>query len=472
MSFEEQRTTPSEDGERPPSTLRIDVDRLGVVALEATSRYLELLPLRRPNARESARPETILFACSHLTGASSATCTPTFPARDPNDRRVRQHGRLRAGEVLVRALIHHIGVNNSIRILKVTAAPLRHFDWQGLSASLLHNRCPLRELSLAGSRLGDKGLCVLGPALLAHPSLTALNLDGCGLTAESACSIIAVLQNSNVRQNEGRRRTELNTWAGGLRSYRKPRRGAPAPPAPTRENADEVPIGVTTLGLAGNDLNEQGGMALANHLMQDCWLESLDLRYNGIGHGGLKALREAAGEREISESERLTVVPRLEIRLEGNAEDIDAAVHGVDGRRRSTRPQSARSRSSSGSGYAYGNVPTRPPRSAREADARRQRAAILLRRKTASVRTAQLDITLRALDPKRAGPLTKDGWDTIAEACGGVTPMLDAMEEMLEGLMEQRLAGASLEDKARVVAAVQAAGGLGSSMEQGEHEPP
>ena len=58
----------------------------------------------------------------------------------------------------MRAFLRHVGVNDALRILEVSCAPLRLYDWQGLSSSLRASGAALSELSLAGSRLGDAGL--------------------------------------------------------------------------------------------------------------------------------------------------------------------------------------------------------------------------------------------------------------------------------------------------------------------------
>ena len=50
--------------------LSIDVDRLGVHALEETARRLELLPLKRPDA-DSCKPSTLRLQCSHGVARSA-----------------------------------------------------------------------------------------------------------------------------------------------------------------------------------------------------------------------------------------------------------------------------------------------------------------------------------------------------------------------------------------------------------------
>ena len=150
---------------RDSDTLKIDVDRLGVVALDAvTSKLLASLSLRGA-AAEEAKPHTIHFKCSHLI-SSAASVTPTFPARNPSDRRLRRADRVRAGEMLVRAFIKHIGANHALTSLSITNAPFTVADWQGLAAALRANGCKLHSLNLSGSRVGDAGLAVLAPSLL------------------------------------------------------------------------------------------------------------------------------------------------------------------------------------------------------------------------------------------------------------------------------------------------------------------
>lgn len=89
---------------------------------------------------------------------------------------------------------------------------------------------------------------------------------------------------------------------------------------------DEPCVGLDTLLLAGNDLREAGALALANHLMTDCWLCKLDLRRNGISEAGQVALIAAAEERDTAESEKLLDVPPLVVHLHGPSLGI-GAVH-------------------------------------------------------------------------------------------------------------------------------------------------
>ena len=162
-----QAWTRSKRGSTSGAVFEIDVDRLGVIALDATSRLLEMLPLRKLDA-DKAKPGRSTSS-AHLVAArhDQRYITP-FPAREPADRRLRPRDRLRAGEALLRAFMRHVGVNDILHSIEITHAPLRLYDWQHLAQGIRHNGCPLRYLSLKGSRLGDSGLAALGSALVAR----------------------------------------------------------------------------------------------------------------------------------------------------------------------------------------------------------------------------------------------------------------------------------------------------------------
>lgn len=227
---------------------RIDVDRLGVVALDATTRMLEMAPL---GLKGAPRPTTLVFKCSHgVYRESAATTTPTFPSRDLSDRRPRQSERLRAGEALVRSFCRHVEVNQSLEQLEVLAAPLRLHDWTQFGAAVRTNCCPLRYLSLAGSQLRDSGLRAVGGAVLAHPTLVALNLSACELGTASIPWVVRILHDSSKRQKSGRILKLNREWAATLCDGRS---GWPADaPDRARDGSvfDELPeeVGISCLG--------------------------------------------------------------------------------------------------------------------------------------------------------------------------------------------------------------------------------
>ena len=384
------------------------------------------------------------FRCSHGL-SNAASVTPTFKARDHNDRRIRKADRLLAGEGLVRALIRHVAVNGTLRGLEVSAAPLRLFDWQSLGAALKTNGCPLRELTLAGSRLGDTGLAAIGPALLEKKGLVHLDLCGCSLTSDASYWLVTLLQDSNVRQNEGRRVSELQSWAAGLRDYSKVRR------VDVDESGVDPPIGLEKLLLAGNDLGAKGAIALAHHMAHDYWLRELDLRRNGIDLQALAQLRAAVVDRETAEGEKLTVMQPLTLRLDGNAQDSDKMRRDDDiARRRGTTPRGAgfdRIRPSSAAPsfheMAARNAAAKRPSSARPAWGAQtyiaDRKKLNDRRRSAADKASSIDRVVRGAKalahPKRGPALSADDWDELVAVSGGATPLLDAMEGLLFDLI-------------------------------------
>lgn len=476
---------------RDPKTMKVDVDRLGVVALDAITQVLELLPLRRLDVKKqpNAKPEVLLFQCSH--GVSRANpVTPTFPSRDAGDKRLRIAERLLAGEQLVRALVRHVAVNDDLRTIEVTHAPLRLFDWQGLFSGLRTNGCPLQALNLAGSRLGDAGMSTLGPAVLAHPTLRSLNLDGCGLTSASSDWLVRLLQDSNNRQNRGRARSDMRKWAKGLRHHVASVSFASPPPGrPLEEEEDDdeelidlfeggggvdggdgggdggkkpsgPAVGIVKLSLAGNDLGERGGVALGNHLLLDRWLEELDLRRNGIGPEGLGLLREAAEQRETAETEKLLLVPPLQLRLEGNIEERVSAATTSYAKAKSKPthiPHSAfRPQTAYHAVRGHTVTPRRRPRSAREqermvlqVEARRLRKQYAIKRIAAGQARAAVELNAQiergaraaALAPKgQEPPLSAADWSGLADASGGADVLLDAMEGLVAVALQRAAA--------------------------------
>ena len=471
----------------PPGTLKIDVDRLGVTALDATTRLLNLLPLRTVATRE-ARPEAILFRCSHLV-SSPASVTPTFPAYDPNDKRLRKADRLRAGEDLVRAFARHIAVNGKLHTLEITAAPLRLFDWQQISAGIRTSGAQLLHLSLAGSRLGDAGIAALGPALLEQRALTHLSLDGTGLTDGAIKWLIRLLRASSLRQNDGRHKRALRAWARGLRVHDRgawPRTARPARSRAERrsrsataheksaqasksvgatarelgesdesdedDDAAAMPRppkgGLERLLLAGNALGDRGALKLAEHLLQNHWLQELDLRRNGIGYDAMSALHDAVTARESAPVEKLLSARTLVCHLDGNADEFAPPRTAADG----GGPARTYRWSSASSGYAYvaatGAASRRRPASASgathtaHAEARRTRASLSARRRASGQRAASLERVYRGATAVTGSgsALSRDDWEDLAQESGGAANLLDAMESLIAAALQKAAA--------------------------------
>ena len=432
----------------------IDVDRLGIPTLQATSRMLEMTHL---GLRAAPLPAHVCFKCSHgvANHMIAATVMPTFPTSDPSDKRLRNPDRLRAGELLVKALARHIRSNARLTTLEVLASPLRLFDWQHIAAGLRHNGCPLRHLSLAGSALGDSGLNTLAPALLHMPTLVTLNLNSCGLSTASAPVLVSMLQSSNLRQNKGRLLSLDRDFAAGLCGGRSA--GWPGqPPATTlnRSVFDEMPdvVGLTSVGLAGNSLGEAGAHELAAHLAQDDWLQELDLRRNGIEAHGLAALRSVAADRVTAERDKYQRLPPLNLRLEGNAEELTAATERLAAEaaarsaqkasRSEPRPASARASAS-----VQADERMRDALRSGEAQVRalsaRHRAAV-----QSSAKAALLAAGVRAAANLDSAPMTRSDWAEIVEASGGAAPLLDAMEHLIGAALRKITDAAQLEVRA------------------------
>ena len=415
---------------------------------------------------------------------------PTFPSRDPTDRRLRKADRLRAGETLVRALWRHLAANARLVVLEITSAPLRLYDWQHLGSALRNNGCPLRRLSLAGSRLGDAGLAVFGPALLAHPTLVALSLDGCGLTEHATAWLLRLLRTSNLRLKEARARSDVAAWARGLKD------GAAGWPcglgrreqawaAAEEEEAEEAlrPAALEVLTLAGNSLGALGGRALAAYLARDLerdldrdhWLVELDLRFNGIDAAGVAQLRQVAADREAAEEKREDPLPPLRIALEGNAREADAprraslrcSASREEARRRGASGSPARwrlvqprpwdvesRRMEAGFGGALGGAtePAEPidwrtypsatergdrlHRAARRIEEVRMRSNAARVRAKASKATTILHGALASSVPD-AAPLSSDDWAGLVEASGGAGHLLDAMDGLIAAALRK-----------------------------------
>lgn len=254
--------------------VKIDVDRIGVVAMNNMVKSLEDKPLNRPRA---VCPTGISFVCSFDAHAvrPDPNVHPSFPARESMDKRLRQTERLRAGDKLLRALLRHIPCNGRLNTLELIGAPLMMYDWQRFAVSLRTTPSTLRCISLADSRLGDAGLAAVGPALLRHTTLETLSLARCSLTAAAVPWIVRLLQASNLRQNEGRRKRELRTWKLGLRGVEGAafRDTEVVPGAslaadlgfrgPVEEEEEPMPVGISSLDLSGNLLADEGAEALA-----------------------------------------------------------------------------------------------------------------------------------------------------------------------------------------------------------------
>lgn len=128
--------------------------------------------------------------------------------------------------------------------------------------------------------------------LATHPALTSLRLDGCKIHAEGVAHLATVLAAS----------------PSSLRSPSTPAKTQRGPPPPPGQ-----PL-LTELGLARNQLGDRGAVVLAGALSSNRNLTSLDLRANGVGMVGCRALGSTLRERNFT----LRVLS-----MTGNEEDIE-----------------------------------------------------------------------------------------------------------------------------------------------------
>lgn len=195
--------------------------------------------------------------------------------------------------------------------------------------------------------------------------------------------------------------------------------------------------------------------ALALHLAQDDWLTELDLRRNGIGAGGLDALRAVAAERETAESEKLLQLPRLLLHLEGNADELAAATRQraaerereAEARRAHRLQQATRPEPRPHSAPA--SVSERSDEHVRQAIAfqeRQLRKAEEKHRKVAesAARAMQLHMGARAASGAGAA-LTKQEWAGIVQASGGATELLDGIEQLIGAALRKVVAASAAE---------------------------
>ena len=444
--------------------VNIDVDRIGVVALNAAAQKLELLPLGRP---EAVVPTSLHFVCSYPAVKSSrqAAVKPTFPARDKSDRRLRLADRLRAGELVLRTFNRHIACNDRLHTIEVVGAPLMQADWYRLGVVLRQTPSRLSKLNLSGSRLFDTGLALLGAAILKHAPVE-LGLARCGLSAGSCSWLVKLLQSSNLRLNEGRRTKELRAWTSSLRGrdgadFRDSGFDIEAAAAPEgrlgksrrRKGAsaaddDPAPSGIERIDLSGNALGDSGARVLANYLARDSWLVSIDLTCNGISSDAANRLRTAAAAARMCDepaearAEGMGDERMLPQRLEP-LEPLTIKLHEPAPKRAYSYPRPpARWNLDPDSEVAAGDeararrAATKkkgPAERALRGDADRLRGLEERRREleAAAGHAEQMHRFASAVSDSGAPALSPAELAGLVEACGGARPMLDALESLI-----------------------------------------
>jgi Ran GTPase-activating protein (RanGAP) involved in mRNA processing and transport len=164
--------------------------------------------------------------------------------------------------------------NTSLHTLRLCRNEIGLVGIEALAGSLM--RTSLKELSLIGNKVGDRGAVVLANALATNQSLTMLDL---GATDIGDVGIAALAQ--SLVQNDSLRRLSVGTNQFGILGWM------------AFVNGLKANRGLTELRVHADCIDDQGTEALINALKDNSTLAKLDLGSNLIGVRGLAALAEA-----------------------------------------------------------------------------------------------------------------------------------------------------------------------------------
>ena len=163
---------------------------------------------------------------------------------------------------LLSSLVAHVSHNPLLLGLEIPRMPLPAMYCHSLSAALRSSKCDvtgprkLQFLRMNGCRLCHGSVSVLVPALIACVELRLLDLSGCGLRADAAKPLAALLQGHSRRRTAEQARAENERWFSSLRT-----REAELPEAPA------APRGLETLILRDNELRNRGAATLGAELL-------------------------------------------------------------------------------------------------------------------------------------------------------------------------------------------------------------
>ncbi|XP_073502058.1 NLR family CARD domain-containing protein 3 [Phyllobates terribilis] len=175
-------------------------------------------------------------------------------------------------------------------------------DVMELLATILRAKdCTIQKISLAENQLGNRGIKVLGKALMVNRTLSSLDLHSNIIGPNGARALAEYLRNNQVLssldlQNNRIKSEGAEHLAQSLRKNRKLRAlnikkncieaaGAEGLASSLKEN--QV---LQELWLSSNSLGDQGAAALAEALTANSSLITLDLQSNSISNHGLKFL--------------------------------------------------------------------------------------------------------------------------------------------------------------------------------------
>ncbi|KAM8960396.1 NLR family CARD domain-containing protein 3 [Pelodytes ibericus] len=175
-------------------------------------------------------------------------------------------------------------------------------DVMELLASILHNKdCAIQRLSLAENRLTNRGVKVLGRALMVNRTLVSLDLHGNSIGSNGVKSLAEALRNNQVLHSLNLQNNQIKSegtqfLAQALQVNRKLKalniqknhieaRGAESLALCLKQN--QV---LQDLWLSSNSLGDRGAAALAEALIGNSSLRTLDLQSNSISNRGLSSL--------------------------------------------------------------------------------------------------------------------------------------------------------------------------------------
>ena len=163
---------------------------------------------------------------------------------------------------LLSSLVAHVSHNSLLLGLEIPRMPLPAMYCNSLAAALRSGKGDitgprkLQFLRMDGCRLCLGSVSALVPALIACVELRLLDLSGCGLRADAAKPLAALLQGHSGRRTAEQARVENERWFSSLRTREAEMPEVPAPPR-----------GLETLILRDNELRNRGAATLGAALL-------------------------------------------------------------------------------------------------------------------------------------------------------------------------------------------------------------
>ncbi|XP_040297734.1 NLR family CARD domain-containing protein 3 [Bufo bufo] len=175
-------------------------------------------------------------------------------------------------------------------------------DVMELLSSILRNKdCAIQKISLAENQLGNRGIKVLGKALLVNRTLSSLDLysniigpSGAGALAETLRSNLVLsslnLQNNRIKSEGAQHLAQSLRINHTLKSLNIEKNCIEAAGAESLASSLKENQVLQELWLSSNNLGDRGAAALAEALAANASLITLDLQSNSISNHGLKSL--------------------------------------------------------------------------------------------------------------------------------------------------------------------------------------